>query len=154
MVSGNLYGTNLPLREPAQVCEACGAQGTIGRAARFHQDGRILEMHRFCRACWPEQAARYRARWSDEDRAAQEAFLRSRQTGGLATPSCAFEAATWHGALEVLDHVHMRMVPHSPPSADELAAIARQWKALAAEIGEPMPFEIEMFVRQHARDAG
>jgi len=154
MVSGTLYGTNLPLREPEQQCEACGVRGTLGRAARFRDDGTILEMHRFCRACWPEQSARYRARWTEEDRMAHEEFFRTRRTGGLATPSCAFEAATWHGALEVLHQVHMRMIPHSPPSANELAAIAAQWKQLAAEIDEPMPWEIEAFVRQYTADAG
>ena len=154
MVSGCLYGTNLPLREPEQICEACGAQGTIGRAARFRGDGSVLEIHRFCRKCWPEQSARYRARWAEEDRLAHEEFFRSARSGGLAAPSCAFEAATWHGALDVLHQVHMRMIPRSPPSADELAAIAAHWKTLAAEIDEPMPLEIEMFVQQYSTDDG
>jgi|SRR5687768_5442993 hypothetical protein len=154
MVSGNLYGTDLPLREPDQTCEQCGVQGTVGRAARFHDDGSILEIHRFCRACWPEQSARYRARWMEEDRLAHERFFRSPRHGGFASPSCAFEAATWHGALDVLHQLQMQMIPHSPPSPNTLAAIAAQWKTFAAEIDEPMPLEIEMFVREYGADAG
>ena len=85
---------------------------------------------------------------------AHEKFFRNPRPGGLASPPCAFEAATWHGALDVLHQVQMRMVPHSPPSAEELAGIAAQWKTLGAAIDEPMPLEIEMFVRQHSDDAG
>jgi hypothetical protein len=154
MVSGTLYGTNLPLREPEQICEGCGAQGTIGRAARIAEGPIVLELHRFCRKCWPEQSARYRARWAEEDRLASEEFFRHPRSGGLASPSCAFEAATWHGALDVLHQVRMQMIPHSPPSPNDLAAIAAQWKAFAAEIDEPMPLEIEMFVRQYGVGAG
>src|SRR3954467_3914544 len=100
MASGKLYGTKLPLREPEQQCEACGAQGTVGRAVRIADGPVLLELHRFCRSCWPEQSARYRARWAEEDRLAYEEFSRHTRSGGLATPSCAFEAATWHVALE------------------------------------------------------
>jgi hypothetical protein len=154
MASGKLYGTNLPLKEPEQRCEACGAKGTVGRAVRIADGPVVLELHRFCRACWPEQSARYRARWAEEDRLSQENFLRNPRPGGLATPSCAFEAATWHDALEILRHLRMRMKPHPPPSPSELAAMAAQLKDFAAEIDEPMPLEIEMFVRRYTADAG
>jgi hypothetical protein len=149
MASGALYGTDLPLREPEHTCEACGALGTIGRAVRFNDDSSVRELHRFCRSCWPEQSARYRARWAEEDRLATEAFFRNPIAGGLSCPSMALEAATWHGALEVLQMVHSRLKPQTPPSAKELAAIAAQWKAIASQLDEPMPMEIETFIRQY-----
>ena len=63
-----LHGTGLPPREPDAQCEACGAQGTVGRAVRFEENDEIREVHRFCRTCWPEQSARYKARWEEESR--------------------------------------------------------------------------------------
>ena len=46
------------------------------------------------------------------------------------------------------------MHPLSPPSPNELAALAANWKAFAFEIDEPMPLEIETFVRQYDAGAG
>jgi hypothetical protein len=39
---------------------------------------------------------------------------------------------------------------HSPPSPDDLAAIAAEWKVFGAELDDPMPVEIEMFVRRYS----
>ncbi|MBL8998805.1 MAG: hypothetical protein JNL44_15940 [Gemmatimonadetes bacterium] len=154
MITSAMFGTNLPPREPEQRCEACGAQGTVGRAVRFEEDGEAKELHRFCRACWPEERARYQARWDEEDRLATEAFFRSGVTGGHASPSRAFEAATWHGVLDVLHEIQRQMAPHQPPSPESLQALARSWEALAKEIEDPMPLELEWFVRAHVPRAG
>jgi hypothetical protein len=148
MPSASLYGTNLPPREPEQVCESCGTVGTVGRAVRFVIEDNP-EIHRFCRACWPEQRARYRARWEEEERIATEAFFRNPQPGGRSGPSVAFEAATWHNALDWLAMLRPAMHPTSPPSPADLAAIAAEFRASAARIDEPMPFEVEVFVRMH-----
>ncbi len=154
-IVNNMYGTNLPRREPDQRCESCNAQGTVGRAARFENDGQILEMHRFCSACWPEQSARYRARWAEEDRLASDAFFRSGVQGGHASPSCAFEAATWHGVLELLHDVQRAMgKPTPPPTPETLARLAQAWQELAKEIEDPMPVEIEWFIGAHRPRAG
>jgi hypothetical protein len=149
MVTGNLYGTNLPTREPDQRCEACDATGTVGRATRFEHDGRVREMHRFCRACWPEQYARYRARWAEEDRKLTEEFFRKREKGGHAGYAASYEAATWHLVLEQLQELQLLMTPRPTPSADDLARLAAQWAALAAQIEEPMPLELQWFIQAH-----
>src|SRR5207249_2727157 len=66
-------------REPDARCETCGVIGTVGRASRTDSGGAVFESHRFCGACWPEQMARYRARWSEQDRLRSDQFLRGRE---------------------------------------------------------------------------
>jgi hypothetical protein len=148
-----MYGTGLPLREPEQVCEACGAQGTIGRATRFNTDGSIMEMHRFCRACWPEERARYRARWQEMDRVEMEQFFRNPEspTGGRSYPSTSFEGASWHTGLELFEMWMGLMKPRPAPTEEELEGMAEQFRSMAAQIDEPMPMMIEAFVRKYGR---
>ena len=52
----HMRGSGLPLREPVERCEACGVAGTVARALRFENEA-MLELHRFCSACWPEERA-------------------------------------------------------------------------------------------------
>jgi hypothetical protein len=85
--------TGLPLQEREQTCEACGAQGTVGRAFRSDVEGNPTEMHRFCARCWPEESARLRELWED---------TRSSGTG------MGFESATWDHALELVRHRELR----------------------------------------------
>src|SRR5688572_18519770 len=96
----SLRGTDLPLREPDATCEACNARGTVGRAVRFGEAGEMLELHRFCAACWPEERARYEARWREESRLASDAWLRDPEHAPR-PPSLgsSFESATWHITL-------------------------------------------------------
>jgi hypothetical protein len=79
-----MRGSDLPLREPEAVCEACGARGTVARAIRTDASGAAVETHRFCARCWPENAARLRARWDEESRVATDAWMRAPQTAQLA----------------------------------------------------------------------
>lgn len=135
-------------RDADAACEACGAIGTIGRANRSNASGDIFETHRFCAACWPEQSARYRARWEEEDRLRSDRFMR-----GLEPPSpgtgMSFESASWHGTLELVREIQRAMVRLSAPSPTDLAQMAAEIQASAQLYDGEMPFEVEMFVRQH-----
>ena len=149
-----MRASGLPLCEPEQTCEACGASGTVGRAMRTNQEGYPSEIHRFCAPCWPEHSARYRARWQEEDRLARQARFRDPLTAKGPIGGTAFESATWHGALEFLECVNQTLRPSQTLTASDLAAIAAQLtESAATHVGE-MPFEIEHFIREHGAQAG
>jgi len=146
-----MRGSGLPLREPEAVCEACGAHGTVGRAIRTDATGAAVETHRFCASCWPENAARFRARWDEESRVATDAWMRAPQTAPQpAAMGAAFESATWHNALDLVRLVNLWLRRSPPPSASDLAQLAAEIVASAPEREGPMPFEIEMFIQMHS----
>lgn len=146
-----MSGTGLPPREPQATCEACDAIGTVGRAARTDAEGQIVELHRFCARCWPEQSARYRARWDEEERLAREHWHRSgRRAPPPPSRGTAFESATWHVLLELVGTLNDALHPVPPPTAKDLAAIAAEIIARRDEYEGPMPSVIEAFVRTHS----
>jgi hypothetical protein len=138
-------------RDPNAVCEGCGRTGTIGRAARMAPTGESIEVHRFCIACWPEQAARYRARWREEDRVSRDQFLRGRTSAQGAGPGTQFSAATWHGTLEMVEQIERSMVAPVPPSPESLAQLAAEIERSAPDVEGEMPFAVEAFVRRYGR---
>ena len=149
-----LHGTGLPLREPDAQCEACGAQGTVGRAVRFEENNEIREIHRFCRTCWPEQSARYKARWEEESRIATEAWMRApRDVPPLPSVATAFEAATWHTTLGVIRELLLDLRRYErgdgPPTPEALARVAADLVEFATEVEEPMPLMIEAFIHRY-----
>lgn len=154
-----MRGSGLPAREPEASCEACGARGTVGRAIRTAQDGEPLEVHRFCARCWPEESARYEARWREEDRLATEAWLRSAGTVSPPTRGMTFESATWHMTLDLLTEI-MREVRRrergedAAPRPEDLARLADEIRQQAAEMEGPMPLEVEMFLQRFGAPAG
>lgn len=154
-----MRGSGLPAREPEVSCEACGARGTVGRAIRTAQDGEPLEVHRFCARCWPEESARYEARWREEDRLATEAWLRSAGTVSPPTRGMTFESATWHMTLDLLTEI-MREVRRrergedAAPRPEDLARLADEIRQQAAEMEGPMPLEVEMFLQRFGAPAG
>ncbi len=151
-----LRGTGLPPREPDATCEACGTRGTVGRAVRFGEDGEASEVHRFCAACWPEQRARYDARWREQDRVAGEAWMRAPdRVPAPPSKSTAFESATWHTTLELVQGLLRDIRRHErgdlPPGEEALARIAAAIAERAGELEGPMPLEIEMFLERFGR---
>jgi hypothetical protein len=136
-------------RDPAATCEACGVLGTVGRAVRTDGTGGVTEMHRFCIDCWPEQSARYRARWEEQDRRQRDAFLRGRAPAAAAGPGMWFEAATWHGILDLVRQIERAMIAPVPPAADDLARIATEIREQAAEVEGEMPREVEGFLQRY-----
>lgn len=145
-----LGSTELPRREPAATCDACGAVGTIGRAVRTDERGDATEVHRFCVDCWPEQSARYRARWNEEDRRWRDRFFRTEEPGPPGgNRGMAFEAATWHAALELIRGIERTMIAPVPPSTADLERLAEQIRQAAPELEGEMPFEIEAFLHRY-----
>lgn len=140
-------------RDPTARCESCGVVGTVGRASRTDSTGAILESHQFCLACWPEQAARYRARWSEEDRVWQDRFLRGLEPARGAGPGMAFEAATWHSTLKLVRDIQRQMIAPMVPSKESLAEMASQIQANASRFEGDMPFEVEAFIRRYGPPA-
>ena len=136
-------------REPDAICEGCGVTGTVGRAVRTDNDGNATETHRFCLTCWPEQSARYRARWEDEDRRSADDFFRGRRAAQGAGPGSWFEASTWHGTLDFVRLIERSMIALIPPTPSDLADIAAQIQQRAAEVEGEMPFEVESFIRRY-----
>ena len=143
-----MRGSGLPLREPSEVCEDCGVTGTVGRAMRTDSDGYPREVHRFCARCWPENAAKLEARWSEEDRLAREAWIRGDPLAPLPpSTGMAFETATWHTAIAYVREIVRSLHRSDRPSDADLDRIARELTSIAPEREGEMPFEIEQFIR-------
>jgi hypothetical protein len=154
-----MHGTGLPPREPDAACEACGARGTVGRAVRYGERREPLEVHRFCAACWPEERARYDARWGEQDRLAAEAWMRAPDaTSAPPSMGSAFESATWHTTLDLVTELWGELRRHErgdgPPEAEGLARLAAEIVARAAEMEGPMPLAVEAFVERFGPRAG
>lgn len=150
-----MAGTGLPPREPDATCEGCGATGTVGRAIRSDSEGNAIEMHRFCVDCWPEWSARYRARWHEQDRRRQDAFLRRDFTQpsvpeppGTGT-GMTFEAATWHNTIEFVREIERSMRLPTPPAPEDLQSIAAEIVSGASAMEGDMPFEVEAFIARY-----
>lgn len=144
-----LRGTDLPPVEPDQQCEACGAQGTVGRAIRFTPAGEIHEMHRFCAECWPEQQSRYQARWRHQSVRERDARLRGAATGGLSGMSTAFESSTWDGVSSLIDGLREHAMTRGRAAQHDLRRFADEmFDTRDAHVGT-MPFEVASFIAQH-----
>ena len=138
-------------REANAACDGCGRTGTIGRAVRTAPTGEPTEVHRFCAACWPEQAARYRARWREEDRVGSDQFLRGRVPARGPGRGMQFTAGTWHATLEMVEQIERQMMPSVPPSPEALARLAADIERQAPELDGEMPVAVEGFVRRYGR---
>lgn len=158
-----MYGTSLPAHEPEQQCESCSAMGTTGRLTKFESDGRVREMHRFCTDCWPEQRARYYARWKEQERVVRDAWERARHdrddwtTQPPKTGSTEEACATWHFHLQMLADLrkiqrHQHYGESGPDSPDHdvmMADFAQILKeAIPTTLGE-MPWELEQIILSH-----
>jgi hypothetical protein len=147
--------TTLSGREPAARCESCGIAGTVGRAVRTDSAGTPMEIHRFCAGCWPEQSARYRARWIEENRVRSERFLRGVDPSLSGDgPGMYFEAATWHSVLELVRELEQALRAPMIPSAHVLKEMAAEIRRAAPELDGDMPFEVEAFLQRYEAGAG
>jgi hypothetical protein len=70
-----LRSSDLPFRDPHATCDSCGQLGTIGRVVRLDEDGATLELHRFCRACWPSARTQFQAQNAEAMRRARDQML-------------------------------------------------------------------------------
>ena len=146
----HMKSSGLPLIEPDQVCEVCGTQGTVGRAMRTDANGDPTEIHRFCAPCWPEHAARYRARWDEERRLARDARIRARGGEHPQHFGTSFASATWHGILDRVKQIDRAV--HEGNSPAGLGRLAAEIAEGAADRVGDMPFEVECFLREHEND--
>ena len=143
-----LRGTGLPLVEPEQACEACGAQGTVGRAARFSQSGEP-EIHRFCERCWLEESARLKARWTHADRRARDAFFRNPGGARLESFSTVFESATWDQVEEMIEQYERAPQGKGHALQEWLRRTADALRDDRANRIGPMPWSVAMYIRQY-----
>jgi hypothetical protein len=150
--SACLGPSGFPRREPTALCAACGARGTVGHATRFTEDA-VSEIHRFCAPCWPEQYARLRARWEEEDRVEAEAWLRTPDAPTLPSRGATFEAETWHITLEELREIRRALQPTTPPSPADLAHYAARLSARTVELEGPVPAAVEAFIQEYGAPA-
>lgn len=133
--------------EPNASCERCGGRGTVGRAIRT-AEGKPVEVHRFCLSCWPEEMARYRARWEEQDRSERDRWLRD--PGGVEKPpdrGMGFEAVTWHMTLELVRAI--RSGAWGQPDASDLRGIAEEILSFSRDFQGDIPLEVETFLREH-----
>jgi hypothetical protein len=65
-----------------------------------------------------------------------------------------FQAATWHGALDVVRHIERSMIAPIPPTAHDLAQLAAQFREGTAQFEGEMPFEVEAFLQRYGAPPG
>jgi hypothetical protein len=138
--------------EPNATCERCGGRGTVGRAIRTDAEARPSEVHRFCLSCWPEEMARYRARWEEEDRTSRDRWLRNPQAVPKpAEVGMGFEAVTWHLTLQLVRTI--RNGAWGDPSPSDLRGLAEEILNYSREFQGEIPLEVETFLREHCGPA-
>ncbi|MEO7997309.1 MAG: hypothetical protein ABI852_07685 [Gemmatimonadaceae bacterium] len=165
-------GTGLPLVEPDQTCEACGTLGTVGRVVLTVRGRTEQEIHRFCESCWPEESARYDARWKhhhlnmldelfevDSDAVGEQTGNRSRDQDALMV-GIGFESATWHGTAEYVERfVELLQMVRSgsvPTLAELMEAGVEMAHEIESSMGErvgKMPFRVMHFLQEFGADS-
>lgn len=142
---GTMTSSGVPLTDPHATCATCGVLGTIGRIVRMDEHSVVLDVQRYCRACWPVQRDRFNARQFEDLRARHDAFVRN--PDAEPTPGFGYElaGASWHGVLELIRDMQAatRGAPRLDPA--QLAVMCDGWPDLERELGEPMPPEARAF---------
>ncbi len=135
------------LVQPTTVCEGCGAMGTISKIARTSASGVDLEVHRFCRDCFPEQEARFAAREKLRLRKARERHRRGDSTHAHSDGShWSYAANSWHILHQVAEETLQATRTSPPPSPQDLKAVAQWMRDAEPIIDEPMPEMIKWFI--------
>ncbi|MBX3173733.1 MAG: hypothetical protein KF709_04940 [Gemmatimonadaceae bacterium] len=112
-------------------------------------DGNTLELHRFCRACWPEARRRILARLQDEFHARVEAMKANRHSDHPAGDGWSIGGASWDGVIDLLRDVQALEQCPRRPSVEMLAELCAEWPTLEREFEEPMPPELRAFYEAH-----
>lgn len=160
--------TGLPDVEPEQTCEACGTFGTVGRVVISFRGRTEPELHRFCERCWPEECARYEARWKHRSRnALAELFKSESETASEGTSDdnnfdqqpvmvgIGFESATWHAAsdhigkfVELLEMVRGGRIPSETELIEMALEMASEIETnMDSRVGD-MPFIVSQFLAE------
>ena len=152
-MSRTIKSSGVPLSDPQATCAACGVLGTIGRIVRMDEHSAVLDVQRFCRACWPTQRDRSHAEQADDLRARHDAFVRNPDANP--TPGFGYDigAASWHGVLELIQDMEAAMRGPVRVTPAQLAVMCDGWPDLEREFGEPMPPEARAFYNAHRSGA-
>lgn len=167
-----LSGTGLPLVEPEQVCQACNVTGTVGRVVITSRDATRQEIHRFCIRCWPEECARYEARWKNRRPNSFQALMdadNEMPADQVALPlfeqdpmivGMGFESATWHAAAnrlekftELLQMVRLGRVPSEAELVELALEMARELETQIDSRVGPIPPEVGEFLLEFGGDS-
>jgi hypothetical protein len=121
-------------RDPGAQCDRCGRRGTVARAMRHSQPPLVF---RYCSACWPEAQQELEARQG-------EAFPSS-----SAPVAWSSSSRSWHDTRSFLILIATPPSGGSAPTSMELAVIAQDIRAKAAEMDGPIPSDIQDFLDRH-----
>jgi hypothetical protein len=143
-------------RDPVARCDRCGSRGTIARAMR-HTDPPLV--FRYCSPCWPTAQEELEARqreelkqWQESQKASFEVHDRyaSRGSALLSAPAAWSSASrSWHDTRRFLALIAQPVKGGAAPTPSDLAAIAADIRAKAAEMDGPIPRDIEDFLSSY-----
>lgn len=152
-MSRTIKSSGVPLSDPQATCAACGVLGTIGRIVRMDEHSAVLDVQRFCRACWPTQRARFQAQNADNMRARLDAFRQNPDVELGPGDGYEIAGASWHGVLELIRDMEAAMRGPVRLAPAQLAVMCDGWPDLEREFGEPMPPEARAFYNAHRSGA-
>jgi hypothetical protein len=143
-------------RDPAARCDRCGSRGTVARAVR-HTDPPLV--FRYCSPCWPAAQEELEARqreelkqWQEAQRASFEVHDRytSRASASPSAPAAWSSASrSWYDTRRFLALIAQPVKGGPTPTSSDLAAIAVDIRAKAAEMDGPIPPDVEDFLAKY-----
>ena len=142
-------------RDPTAICDRCGARGTVARAVRHTDPALVL---RYCSPCWPAAQEELEARqneelkhWRETRRASFEMQNHARGASAPPPPPAAWSSSSrsLFDARRFLALIALPAKGGPAPTSSDLAAIAADIRAKAAEMDGPIPQDIEDFLSSH-----
>src|SRR5438105_332835 len=124
-------------RDPSAQCDRCGTRGTVARAVCHTEPPLVL---RYCSSCWPAAQEELEARQRDE----------LKQSAPAAWSSA---SRSWYDARRFLALIEQPVKGGPAPTSADLAAIAADIRAMAAEMDGPIPPDVEDFITKHSPPA-
>jgi hypothetical protein len=125
-------------RDPAAQCDRCARRGTVARAVR-HSEPPL--MFRYCSSCWPAAQEDMEARQRDE-------------FASLSVPAAwSSSSRSWHDTHRFLALIAQPPDGGRAPTSTDLAVIAEDIRAKAAEMDGPIPPDVQDFLDVHSPPA-
>lgn len=125
-------------RDPSAQCDRCGTRGTVARAVCHTEPPLVL---RYCSSCWPAAQEELEARQRDELASAS------------APPAWSSASRSWYDIRRFLALIEQPVNGGRAPTSADLAAIAADIRAKAAEMDGPIPPDVEDFITKHSPPA-